>query len=220
MSQTYHCPGCRSEIPLSDINVSADVALCRHCGKSTRFSLLSGVSEIGQAQLDRPPKGVRVTQSVVGGSEILYRRVSPVVFFFIPFTIFWSGLSLSGIYGSQIRSGHFDPSKALFGLPFLIGTVVLLGVILFMLLGRWRVRLDGGRGEVFVGVGPIGWTRNFLYGPDTAVSLEMTSIQKNNVPQRAIALRNGESVLKFGALIPEEAKRYIAAVITQHCMGT
>ena len=36
------CPACRSEIATGDINVSTDLALCRACGNSFRFSEIAG----------------------------------------------------------------------------------------------------------------------------------------------------------------------------------
>ena len=215
--QTYRCPHCRSEIPLADVNVAADVALCRRCGRTTPFSIVSGVSELALAQLDEPIKGVRVTTAMVGGTEIVYRRISKMVFFFIPFMAMWSGFSLSGIYGKQIASGRFDLGDSLFGLPFLVGTLVMLSAILFMLLGKWRVRLDGGRGEVFAGVGPLGWNRRFDYGRESVVSLELVSWRKNNTPQKAISVRTGNKEIKFGSTMQDDAKRYIAALISREC---
>jgi hypothetical protein len=216
--QTYQCPQCHGEISLADVNVAADVALCRKCGKATPFSLVSGVAELSPAQLDEPaPKGITVRQAMVGGTEIVYRRMSFIVFFLIPFMLFWSGFSLSGIYGKQIQSGKFDLDHSLFGLPFLIGTLLLLWVIVFLLFGKWRVRLDRGRGEVFVGVGPVGWTRNFAYGPESVVSLELMATSKNNVPQKAISVKTGNAQIKFGTMIPENVKCYIGAMITKAC---
>ncbi len=210
---SYLCPACRSAIALEDVNVASDLALCRSCGKTSPFSMVSGVSELAQVPQDAAPKGVTVTQGITGGTEIIYRRISKIVFFLVPFMMVWSGFSLSGIYGRQIVSGRFDLSQSLFGLPFLLGTVVMLGVVLFLLFGRWRVRMSAGQGEVFAGVGPIGWTRRFPYGPQSLVSLELTNIQRNRIPQKAITVRTGNDEIRFGTGIQEDAKRFIAAAI-------
>ena len=33
--KSYFCPKCGAEIPLSDINVSADLMLCKSCGETS-----------------------------------------------------------------------------------------------------------------------------------------------------------------------------------------
>lgn len=213
---SYLCPACRSPISLDDVNIASDLALCRSCGKTSPFSVVSGAAELSQVTQDDVPKGVTVTQALTGGTEITYRRISKVVFFLIPFMMMWSGFSLSGIYGRQIVRGQFDLSQSLFGLPFLLGTIVLLGVVLFLLFGRWRVRMNAGQGEVFAGVGPVGWTRSFRYEPQSHVSLELTNIQRNRVPQKAITVRTGNDEIRFGTGIQEDAKRFIAAVILKN----
>lgn len=47
-----------------------------------------------------------------------------------------------GIYGTQIIKGKFELSQSLFGIPFLIGTIVLLSVIFFTLFSKIMMRLN------------------------------------------------------------------------------
>lgn len=56
--------------------------------------------------------------------------------FVVPFTCVWSGISLGGIYGRQVSSGQFDPTSSLFGLPFLIGSVFLIGYCAMTTMGN------------------------------------------------------------------------------------
>jgi hypothetical protein len=197
------------------VNVAQDVALCRSCGKATPFSIVCGISEIDLGVLSSPQRGVQVSREADGSQKIVYRRFSPALLFLIPFTAFWSGLSIWGLYGSQIHEWKFDMEKSLMGLPFLLGTVVLLGVILFMIFGHWVITLNRGQGTVFVGVGPLGWTRKFTFNRDSIVSLKMTSIQRNDVPQKGIAVTSGEKEIVFGTTFSENAKKYIAAEIVK-----
>ena len=60
----YNCPVCRAAIPLEDVNVAADLALCRACGKTCSFAMLSGSSEISLDCLAHPPRGIRVGLSL------------------------------------------------------------------------------------------------------------------------------------------------------------
>ena len=217
MPEEYKCPSCGAVIPLDDVNVSKDVALCRACGQSTAFSLISAAAEINLQSLAQPPRGIRMEEEPGGALKICYKRISPVVLFLIPFTLLWGGGSMGGIYGSQIWKGKFDPHLSLFGIPFLVGTIVLLCIISYLLFGKWEITLNGGAGTVFTGIGALGWTRRFSYDRSTVVSLRLTNIRYgsgyNSVPQKAVSIRTGEKELAFGTLIKDEAKQFIAAAI-------
>jgi len=175
--------------------------------------MVSGASEIALDSLNKPPRGIKEEIDFEGAITIVYHRISPLLLFFIPFTALWSGGSMWGIYGTQIRKGMFSLHESLFGLPFLFGTIVLLGLIAFLLLGRWQVTLKEGAGSVFVGVGPFGWTRSFTYNRNTLVSLRMTDVRVNNVPQKGISIRTNERDFVFGTMLKNEAKQFIAASI-------
>jgi hypothetical protein len=209
------CPYCKAKIPLDDVNVANDIALCRACQRTCSFSTASSTSEISPKILDAPPKWVRMETGFNGEATIVYHRLSPMLWFFLPFTVLWSGGSMIGIYGTQIWNGKYDLGQSLFGIPFLFGTIILLTVILYMIFGKWIITLDRGQGKVFVGVGSLGWTREFSYNRDSLVSLKMTSVQVNNVSQKGISIRTDDKDFVFGALMKEEAKRFVAAAILQ-----
>lgn len=163
--------------------------------------------------LDTPPKGIRYEQDFRGGTTISYHRLSPSLLFLIPFTAVWSGISMWGFYGTQISTGTFDLGKSLFGLSFLIGTIILVSLDTYLLIGKTRVTLDGGLGTVFVGVGPIGWTRRFNYRRDSLVTMRLTNISVNDVRQQGILVRTDGKDFVFGTMFSEEAKRFVAAAI-------
>jgi len=56
----------------------------------------------------------------------------------VPFTALWAVGSLWAIYGSQIATGTFDPTSSLAGIPFLLGSLVLL-----WLVPEWETSLAG-----------------------------------------------------------------------------
>lgn len=195
--------------------MAKDLVLCRACGKTWTFSLVNATRELKDISLDNPPKGVRVETDYEGGTKIIYKRASPIAFFFVIFTAIWGGGSMFGIYGSQFRKGHFSVGESLFGLPFLFGTIVLCSLTAFFLFGRWEIKVRGREGSVFVGVGGLGWRRPFTCGPDARVALEMSSVRVNNQQQEAIILQQGnETIISFGAAITNrEVKLYIAAAL-------
>jgi len=211
----YVCPQCGAAIPLDDINVSADIALCRQCGMSSSLSELVSLSRFPPELLDQPPRWTRLDEGFSGEKTITYRRPSPMLLFMVPFMAFWSGFSMWGIYIKPLMDGTFDPDDALFGIPFLIGTIILLGVVLYLAFGKWVVTLDHGTGSVFVGVGPIGRTRHFTYARNTIVAMRKTNIRVNEVTQTGILVKTGDDELLFGSLIKDNVKEYIAAMI-QH----
>jgi hypothetical protein len=218
MPNEYKCPSCGAAISLDDVNVSKDVALCRACGQSTACSLISAAAEINLQSLAQPPRGIRMEEEPGGALRICYRKISGAVLFLIPFTLFWGGLSMGGIYGSQILKRQFSLTQSLFGIPFLIGTIVLLSIISYLLFGKWVITLNEGAGTVFMGIGSLGWTRRFAYDRSTVVCLRVSKTQYNTrrynyVPQKAISVRTGENELLFGTMIPDEAKQFIAAAI-------
>jgi hypothetical protein len=132
----------------------------------------------------------------------------------IPFTAVWSGMSMFGIYGSQIAKGTFDLSASLFGLPFLIGTVGLVSLILFYLFGRWQISFSGGTLAVALRLGPLAWTRRHQYDQTTRIRIHHSlNVTVNERPQQLISVETQGRSLQFGSTIPEEAKVFIAELI-------
>ena len=174
------------------------------------FSELMPIPGAANLDMQRPPKGVRIDESPIRGKSIIYQKIPPVVWFLIPFTAVWSGGSMFGIYGSQIKHGHFEWAPSLFGLPFLLGSLVLVSIILFSLFGRWRITYIGGLLAVALEIGPLSWTRSLPCDRSARVSIRPAKWQKNNVPQELIQVECQGNTLKFASPIPDEAKAFIA----------
>ena len=166
-----------------------------------------------EPDLSAPPRGVRVSRNLISGIDFIYRRINPVVFFLLPFTALWSGLSLGGIYGSQLQNGDFDPVMSLAGIPFVIGTLVLIGVMAFMLLGSWRVRLERGRMTLFVGIGPIGRRSGITIDSQTRVELLDGYVKVRRIPRQVIRIKTREQAVYYGAGLPHEVRLYLAAFL-------
>ena len=97
-----------------------------------------------------PPKGVDFVETMDGFRLTLSTR-SCIAFFLLPFTLVWVGGSLGGIYGTQIVQGKFNWMMSLFGLPFLVGSVALIGLTIMAVAGRTVVELAGGKFSVRTG---------------------------------------------------------------------
>lgn len=219
-STPFLCPKCGKELPLADLNVSADMALCRACGYSGPFLKAASVPHITDEEMAHPPKRVTLRRGFDDELEIVCRPKKGLAIFLIPFTAIWSGGSMAGIYGTQLMKGEFDLAQSLFGIPFLLGTIVLVTIILHTLFGKTIVTLSRGRVQVFSGLFGMGRFRTIACGKGTRVSLETSSVKQNNVSQSEIVLRSGEKTLKFGAItMTKEIQRYVAAVLRRAASG-
>ena len=123
---------------------------------------------------------------------------SPAAFFLVPFMCVWSGGSLGGIYGSRIARGQFNLEASLFGIPFVLGTLLFGSIAVMSLCGKAVVRVRGDEGVVFVGVGAIGWRRRFRWGEVTRV---MEGVPQSKYPgQEGPEIRNeGKKTISSGA---------------------
>ena len=216
----FDCPSCNAELPLADVNVGSDVALCRSCGRKGPFLGASSIPKLTDEELARPPKRVSLHRDFGDALVLTCQPKKTALWFLIPFTAFWSGISMGGIYGQQIARGQFDWKASLFGLPFLIGTLGLVTAILFNFFGHSRVTLTKGRVKVFVGLFGIGRTREMECGKDTTVSLQTSGYRVNNVPQLEIVLASEGKEIRFGSMaLSTEEKKYVAAVLRRASGG-
>jgi hypothetical protein len=155
------CPDCRTNIPLNDINVSTDIALCRQCSRTFSYGELAA-DAWHSVDLGRPPQGAWFRRDA-RGFEMGASTRHPSAFFIVPFMCVWSGFSLGGIYGTQITKGQLNLMMSLFGIPFLVGTLFFGGIALMTVCGKISVAVQNDSGTVFAGVGPIGWRRKFKW---------------------------------------------------------
>ena len=179
------CPKCHGEIPLADINVANDLALCRNCGHSFSFTEALEEQKADAVDLTNPPKGIWFTRTQ-SGFELGASTRSPAAFFLVPFMLLWSGGSLGGIYGSQIVKGHFNPAMSLFGLPFLFGTILFGSFTIMTLCGKFCVRAMGNQGEVFMGVGSLGYRKKFQWDQVKSISVNTRRGSNDNLYQQIV----------------------------------
>jgi len=211
------CPACGRTIPLEDVNVSTDLALCRACDKSFRFSdLVDDSSRGGAPNLSSPPSGAWFEQTPEGFSTGATTH-SWYAVFIVPFTCVWAGGSLSGIYGKQILSGKFDPASSFFGLPFLIGSLFLLCLCAMTVARKISVTKSGNELLIFTGVGPIGWTRHYPWSDFTTVREDL---MRSNYRMtwsglgRAIALE-GKRKVSFGSMWSENRRYFVLSAMRE-----
>ena len=214
LSIAHRCAGCGEALPPADVNVAQDMAVCRACGYAGPFLGAGMIPKLTDEELARPPKRVSLRRDFGDALTIACHPNRTALWFLAPFTAFWSGISLAGIYGQQLARGQFDWKLSLVGLPFLAGTIGLGTAILYTFFGQTTVTLSKGRVRVFVGLFGLGRAREMEWGKGTTVSMQTSGCRVNNVPQLEIVLMRGGEKVRFGAMgLSPEAKKYVAAVL-------
>ncbi len=206
------CPACKSSIPIDDINVSTDIALCRTCGKTFSFSEFVRGSTTGGPDLSSPPRGAWFEQFSQGFRVGASAR-SWMAVFLVPFTCVWAGFALSSIYGKQIKSGHLDPFASLFGLPFLIGSCFLIGMCAMTLAGKVEISQIEDRLTIFIGVGLLGWSRRFLWSDFTSVREDSRLSGFNFNGRGSIIVLEGKRRVAFGTMLSEERRYFVVSAL-------
>lgn len=180
MTVDLHCPDCGLPIPATEVAPSAGLAVCRLCDRTYPLAACQAAAPLEErADLPSgpPPKGVTVTEAVDGFRVAISTR-SCMAVFLVPFTLFWSGGSLGGLYGTQIYKGEFNLMMSLFGIPFLIGSVFLIGFTLMSVAGRQVIELKGGRLHVHAGAFGLRWGRSVDWR-------DVESVRLNESPMKA-----------------------------------
>lgn len=216
----FLCPNCGKPLPLDDVNMAQDMALCRACGYTGPFLSAATVPTMTDEEMARPPKRVSLQRGFDDSLTITCRPKKTALLFLIPFTALWSGVSMTGIYIVPLMNGTFDAKMGLFGLPFLLGTIGFLIAILYTLFGATKVTLAKGRVQVFMGVFGLGRKREMECGKGTTVTIEKSGYRVNDVPQPEIVLTSGEKKFKFGAMgLSNDVQTYVAAVLRRAAGG-
>ena len=149
----FHCPDCGLPIEVADLAPAQGVAVCRFCQKPHPLQACQAAVPYEQRNIlpeQAVPKGVQLEETMDGFRLSLSTR-SCIAFFLVPFTLVWAGGSLGGIYGTQIAQGKFNWMMSLFGIPFLIGSVALIGLTIMTVAGRTVVELAGGKFSIRTG---------------------------------------------------------------------
>ena len=206
------CPKCHDEFPPDQVNAGTDTAYCPRCGEAFHLSDLIESGEVDEGDLGVPPRGAWF-HAGIDEWEVGATTRSPVAFFLVPFMCAWSGLSLGGIYGSQIIKGQFNPLVSLFGLPFLIGTIFLGSTAAMAVCGKVRVRVRLDEAEVFAGVGAIGWRRRLAWPDISKITEGRSQINDSGRRSTGICLQGNGHVVKFATGVSEERRDFMMAVL-------
>ena len=202
------CPACKQAIPADQVNVQSDVAFCPRCEEvySLARMVASGAEDVGE--LGEPPPGCWMNTGFddweVGATTRSYAAL-----FLVPFMCVWSGFSLGGIYGSQIAEGKFDLTMSLFGLPFLIGTLIFGSIALMSVFGKAVLHVRGDEAVAFMGVGPIGWRQRFDWSKIERVEEGAYAMSSHNQNRPGLKLEGPETSVTFAVGVGEARKAFL-----------
>ncbi len=216
----YSCPNCRTIIAHDDMNIKEGVGVCSRCGKISK--LIDLVEEFDSADYSRllyekPPRGIKLVRdkmNPMGEVTLTYRRINPAVLFLIPFTAIWSGFSMTAIYiAPLLNEGTIPIEQALLGIPFLLGTILLLCTICTMLFGKKILTLSNGKGTYAFKVFGIGRTKHFELNRSTRIENTETNYQVNHNTLPQITITNGSKRVNMFAGLRYDAIDYIIALL-------
>lgn len=209
-----NCPQCKADIPASQINISANIAQCTQCNYVFKISEhISASSPVDNTfNRNEPPKGAWIKSDFTTMTLGATTR-SWFALFLIPFMVVWSGFSLGGIYGTQFASGNFDTLSSLFGIPFILGSIIFWALGLMFVFGKVEITLTTEGGKIFTGIGIIGKTQRFEWSEINNI-YEDVSYNSKRQAQHIIVIE-GKTRLTFGSLLSEERRYYILKSLQQ-----
>jgi hypothetical protein len=195
---------------LADVNVATDIALCRRCERNFSYAEATSASPEAGVDLSRPPKGAwfqRTARGFVVGASTR----SPSALFLVPFMLVWSGGSLGGIYGSQWFSGKFNLPVSLFGIPFVLGSLILGSLALMTVCGQVVVTVESGSGTIFTGVGRLGWRRKFRWNEIATIRTSKTHSNEGGTSEQITM--EGKSRVDFASMLNVERRYFMLAAL-------
>ena len=199
------CPKCNSDVPAFNINIQTDIAKCDNC--SHVFKLSEAIETVDTTfDINNTVSGTwyirNMDNIVIGGTTR-----SAIAFFLVPFMLIWSGGSLGGIYGTQIASGEFSLFQSLFGIPFLLGSVLFWSIAIMAIWGKVELKIDKYGGTIFTGVGIIGIKQKFVWNDIANIREKDYANSRRNYGSH-IAME-GKNIITFGSGLSEERKYYL-----------
>jgi len=175
------CPNCGQPLDSDAVNVANNVAFCRGCGHAYQLSELVVPASAADASgrfdptID-PPKGYWFREDMDGWTAGATTR-SPVGYFLVPFMCVSSGFSLGGIYGEQIIHGKFNLFLSLFGIPFVLGSILFWSLTAVTIAGKVILTAKGEELTVFTGVWGLGRRKKVPITPDSRIFNQPSAVR-------------------------------------------
>jgi hypothetical protein len=204
-----NCPVCQQSIANSQMNIAANVAACPECNEVFTLSSIVSPHHVSQGfDINSPPSGAWFREDWREWRIGATTR-SEESLMFVPFVCLWSGMSIGGLYGSQLWNGQFNSQLTLFGIPFLLFSAYLIPMALMRCFGRVEVIVHGSRGTIFTGLWRIGWTQYFDWSEVTRIEEALMDEGRRRMPAKWAVSLVGITRLRFGSLLSDMRRGYI-----------
>lgn len=201
-----NCPKCHTAILSQDLNIQDNIAKCAHC--ENIFKASDGLASVDvKFNIRQPPDGAWYQQNA---DKIIFGATtrSAAAFYLIPFACVWSGFSLGSIYESQIAQHEFMLFESLFGIPFLLGTLFMIKMILMSIVGKVEIVTDRNSGTIFTGIAGFGRKHSFLWRDISTIHNGMDRPWYQRHENEVIVLE-GASAYLFGGDLNEQRRYYV-----------
>ena len=240
---TLSCPKCRRVIPAEDVNVANDVAFCRVCNLAHKLSeLVQGVSLEANLDLTRPPAGAWYQSGGLGAVIGATHRSLGTALGLLAVSLFWNGivsvfvaLTLSAtLHHLKIPVPEWFPAPKmnkqemgvgmtlflwLFLTPFILIGLAMLTGFFSSLFGRTEVRTRHAEGEVYIGIGPLGYRRRFNTQAVADVRIDDRRWRDSEGDRRRkteIVMETQEGrLIRFGSMLREDRMKFMAGALRQ-----
>jgi hypothetical protein len=204
------CPSCNELVDSANINIQTDLGKCQHCDHI--FKISEEIDTVADGfDINTPPKGAWFTTADAVITLGATTR-SAIAFFLVPFALIWSGGSLGGIYGSQIVSGEFNILFSLFGIPFLLGSIMIWTIASMAIWGKVEITITENGGTVFTGLGKLGLRKHFTWQEISKITEKPTVMNYPGKRGNAIQLSGSKSI-SFGTGLSESRKYYVMSAL-------
>jgi len=235
------CSKCRRVIPGDDVNVANDVAFCRACNLAHKLSeLVQGVSLEANLDVTRPPAGAWYQSSGLGAVIGATHRSLGSALGLLAVSVFWNGivsvfvaLALSAaLHHLKVPVPEWFPAPKmnkqemgvgmtlflwLFLTPFILIGLAMLAGFFSCLFGRTEVRIRHAEGEVYTGIGPLGYRRRFNTQAVTDVRTDDRCWRDSDGDSRrkteiVIETQQGR-LIRFGSMLREDRMKFVAGAL-------
>jgi hypothetical protein len=235
------CNKCGQVIASEDVNPANDVAYCRRCNLAHSLAQLVRGSGIDPTvDTNNPPVGAWCRDDGIDRTIGATHRSAGGAIGALLIGLFWNGIvSIFVLIALASSLRHLDiplpewfPAPDMSGSPMSVGMTIFLwifltpfiaiglalaGAFLSYVAGRSEVRIRGGEGVVFSGVGPLGWRRRFDASAVKEVRVEDRHWRDSDGDRRqktqiVIEPMSGKPI-RFGSMLTEDRRRFVAAAL-------
>ena len=240
LSVTPTCPRCKCVIPSDDVSVANDVAFCRSCNLSHRFSALAlGTVVDENIDVSRPPGGTWFQRDGRGAIIGATHRSLGQAFGLLFFCLFWNGIvsvfvmlaAASTLRHLGVSLPHWLPSMAskgnllpvgmtiflwLFLTPFIAIGLGMAVAFLSCIAGRTEIRIQGNEAVLFNGIGPIGFRKRLSISEVKDVRIEDKRWRDSDGDSRRkahIVIDTNRKPINFGSMLTDERRRFVAGAV-------